>query len=204
MPAPKKPDVTLERVKAAGFEPLLVLVDVKDTSTEELLRAIDVWTSVLKLTGAKAILRDEQFEDSDPWFGFGVRLSSKVLDERAVFAALGSARTAPAEAFVRALIAFNKKHADDLEGGLATHEESETGSAAVEWLVCRDLKHLTLYLKFLETLDLGHTVEQVDVVLRLARVYSARQLAPLVKWAAENDAELLHVWLDNERAWKER
>lgn len=204
MTAPKKPDFTLKRAKTAGFEPLLVLVDVKDTSPGELLRAIDVWTSVLKLTGAKAVLRDEQLEDSDPWFGFGARLSRKVLGERAVFDALGSARTAPAESFVRALIAFNKKNADHLEGGLATHEELETGSAAVEWLVRRDLKHLKLYLKFLGTLDLEHTVEQVNVVLRLAKAYSARQLAPLVEWAAENDAQLLNDWLENERAWKER
>ncbi|MBZ4423309.1 hypothetical protein [Myxococcus sp. RHSTA-1-4] len=199
------PSFTLARTNTGYFEPLLVLVGVKDTSPGELTRAIDVWTSVLKLTGKQSVLRDEQLEDSDPWFGVGVRTAAgEVLDERGVFDALGRAETAPTEAFVRALIAFNRENTDALEGGLATHEELETGSAAVEWLVRQDLGQLELYLKFLESIDLEHTVEQVSVVLRLAEVYSAKQLAPLVKWAEENDASLLNDWLADERAWKER
>lgn len=86
---------------------------------------------------------------------------------------------------------------------MITHEEFETGSAAAQWLVERDLAQLALYIEFLETLDLDHTVAQVDVVLALARRYTSEQLRPLTEWAEAHHAQLLTDWLRDDRAWKD-
>ncbi|XXF80727.1 hypothetical protein P2318_13515 [Myxococcaceae bacterium GXIMD 01537] len=197
------PDFSLEQARVDDpFNPLLLLVETRDTSPGELTRAILVWTSALRSTGKKSVLHARELLERDPWFGFGVRASDTVLNEWEVTERLAPPHVAPVEDFVRALIAFNRENADALEGGLATHEELESGSASVEWLVRQDLRHLGLYLEFLASVDLEHTLEQVNVVLRLARVYSPRQLAPLVAWCEEHDAALLNDWLAGERAWK--
>lgn len=194
----------LEQVEQDSFEPWLVVVDAGQGSAAELERAVGEWVKVLALTGEQAVLKHEALEDSDPWFGFAARVNGEVWGEGEVCAKLAPGAAATVEKFVNALISFNKQHTRVLEGGLYTHEEMETGSAAIEWLVTTDLKYLPLYLAYLHTLDLDHTVEQVSVVLRLSKVYSAQQLTPLIAWAAEHKAQLLNDWLAKERAWKGR
>jgi len=198
---------TVEQVEQDAIEPYLVLIDVADTNAPELERAVRAWSAILQLTGEEAVLERDEFKASDPWFGFGVRVGNKeveVLGESAVVAFLEEPSVPVVAAFIETLISFNKKNKRTLEGGLVTHEEYETGSGAIEWLLKQDLKHLPLYLAYLATLDLEHTLEQVNVVLRLSKVYSANQLEPLIAWAAREKAQLLNDWLANERAWKGR
>jgi len=196
---------TVEQIDQDAFEPYLVLIDVADTKAPELERAVREWSAILQLTGVEAVLERDEFEASDPWFGFGIRVGKKeVLGESAVVALLEEPSGPVVAAFIETLIAFNEKNKRTLDGGLVTHEEYETGSGAIEWLVKHDLTHLPLYLEYLATLDLEHTLEQVNVVLRLSKVYSAKQLEPLIAWAAREKAELLNDWLANERAWKGR
>ena len=187
-----------------GFEALHFVVDVPDVTPASLSRAVQAWTDALGRKGAKSLLADPELRDSDPWFGFGVRCGETLLGEASLMEKLEGADPAPVESFVRAVIAFNKKHADDLEGPLFTHEELETGSDAVKWLVLRDLRQLDLYLDFLATLDLDHTVAQVDTVFALAKRYTPAQLAPLARWVKKHSAQLLDDWLSDDRAWKEK
>ncbi|CAN5377202.1 hypothetical protein BH09MYX1_BH09MYX1_03970 [soil metagenome] len=161
---------TVGQVEQDAFEPYLVLIDVADTTAPELERAVRAWSTVLQLTGKEAVLERDELEASDPWFGFGVRVGKKeVLGESAVVAFLEESSVPVVAAFIETLISFNKKNERALEGGLVTHEEYETGSGAIEWMVKQDLKHLPLYLEYRATLDLEHTLEQVNVVLRLSK-----------------------------------
>jgi hypothetical protein len=48
-----------------------------------------------------------------------------------------------------------------------------------------------LYIAFLETLDLDHTVAQIDVVHALVKRYKRDALRALVKWVETHDAQLL-------------
>jgi len=196
---------TVEQIDQDAFEPYLVLIDVADTKAPELERAVRTWSAILQLTGVEAVLERDEFEASDPWFGFGIRVGKKeVLGESAVVALLEEPSGPVVAAFIETLISFNQKNMRTLEGGHVTHEEYETGSGAIAWLVKQDLRHLPLYLEYLATLDLEHTLELVNVVLRLSKVYAAKQREPLIACAATAKAELLNDWLANERAWKGR
>lgn len=202
-----KPRPTFARVEVGGvtgeLEALLLVTPVEGRTPQSLAEGIAAWADALQHEGA-ALLAAPEVAAGDPWFGFGVSIGETILGEGEVLRALGDdERAAPAvEKFVRALVAFNRAHRDALAGGLFTHDELETGSHAIEWLVTRNLAHLELYLEFLGSLDLEHTLEQVDVVLRLAKTYSPTQLRPLIAWADEHDAQLLNDWLAGERAWK--
>lgn len=204
---PKRPSAFVEFAAAAdpsddeGYEALHFVVDVADLSAASLSRAVSEWTAALGREKAASLLRDPALADQDPWFGFGVRCGKKLMGEASVMQALGDEDPAPVVAFVRALIAFNEKHQEQLEGPLYTHEELETGSGAVKWLLLRDLRHLDLYIEFL-VLDLDHTVAQVDTLFALAKRYTPAELAPLTRWAAEQHAQLLNDWLKDDRAWK--
>lgn len=198
---PMRAPWVLESLTDGRFERRLVVVEVKSLTAVELRRAIKVWAQVLP-TARTTVLKHQAFEGSDPWFGFGVKHRGKVFDEQQTLAKVKDARVAATlEAFVEALIAFNRRHRSLLEGGLATHEELETGTFAVEWLVRHRLAWLPLYLRFLKTLDLEHTVEQVNLVLRLARQYRPEQLRPLAAWCLKHQAARLSDWLVDDRAW---
>lgn len=185
-----------------GYEAHHFVVDVPDLSPTSLSRAVRDWAAALGRNGTDSLLRAPELQDREPWFGFGVRCGTKLLDEATVVEQLGEADPAPVEAFVRAVIAFNEEHHAELAGALATHEELETGSGAAKWLLLRDLRYLDLYIDFIATLDLDHTVAQVDTILALANRYTPAQVGPLKRWAEEHDARLLNDWLEDDRAWK--
>lgn len=194
--------VTLSVNPNDPFQPLLALVEVRSMAHREVTRGIGAWAQVLP-TAKTSILKRAEFKNRDPWFGFGLSFEGTVFDEKATLEQV-TARKAPPSvvAFVEAIIDFNTKHRSFLEGGLVTHEELETGTFAAEWLVQRDLSFLPLYLQFLATLDLDHTVEQVNVLFRLAKRYDAAQLRPLTEWCRAHHASLLSSWLENDRVWK--
>ncbi|AOP35571.1 hypothetical protein A0128_18025 [Leptospira tipperaryensis] len=187
----------------AGFTGHLVLVPLKDLTPFSISEAVVTWTRILK-NAEDFVFSDPIFEDSDPWFGFGVTIEDRVLDEQGLFSQiLGSdslIETSVSE-YIEALIQFNEENDDE---GLATHEELETGTYAILWLLQRSLKYLPLYIRYLNSLDLDHTVAQLDVLFQLAKQYSPAELGSLKKFAKEKDAQLLNDWLEANRVWTEQ
>ena len=185
-----------------GYDAWHYVADVPDLSSTSLRKAIDEWAAALTAGEVESRLQDPAL-DGDPWFGFGVRRDDEFLSEADVMNRLDDGESS-VEAFVRAVVAFNRRHESELEGPLYTHEELETGSGSIKWLLLRDLRYLDLYIEFLGTLDLDHTVAQVETVFALARRYAAEQVSSLTKWSQENHAQRLDDWLANDRAWKVR
>lgn len=187
----------------AGFTGHLVLVAVEDLTSLSVRDAVDSWTRILK-NADDLVFSDPIFEDSDPWFGFGVTMEDRILDEEALFSKIPNSdfliETSVSE-YIEALIHFNEENNDE---GLATHEELETGTYAVLWLLKKNLKYLPLYIRYLNSLDLDHTVAQLDVLFQLAKRYSPIELEPLKKFAKNKDAQLLNDWLESDRVWNER
>ncbi|EMI66969.1 hypothetical protein LEP1GSC073_3691 [Leptospira noguchii str. Cascata] len=120
----------VEMNKKEGLTGILVLVPVKDLSTSSLSKALQDWVEILK-DAKELILSDQIFENSDPWFGFGIFLNDDILFEQDIFFKIPKEeneefKTATIE-YVDAIIRYNK---DDGEG-LLTHEELETGTYAI-------------------------------------------------------------------------
>lgn len=80
--------------------------------------------------------------------------------------------------------------------GLATHEEIETGCAAARWLTLQDAAYLPLYIEYLGSLDLDHTVEQPAVLQALLERHGRDQLAPLLAFVKKRGGQVLGDWLD--------
>ncbi|MBM9500834.1 hypothetical protein JWG44_11300 [Leptospira sp. 201903071] len=187
----------------AGFTGHLVLVPLKDLTSVSIRNAIDTWTRILK-NAEDLVLSDPIFEDSDPWFGFGVRIDDHTFDEQALFSEIPASDSLieiSVSEYLETLIEFNEENNDE---GLSTHEELETGTYAMLWLLQKNLKYLPLYIRYLNSLDLDHTVAQLDVLFQLARQYSPVELEPLKEFAKKKDAQILNDWLDTNRAWTER
>ncbi|RHX92415.1 hypothetical protein [Leptospira stimsonii] len=187
----------------AGFAGHLVLVPLENLAPLSVRDAIDTWTRILK-NADDLVFSDPIFEDSDPWFGFGVILEDQTLDEQALFSRIPSSDPLieiSVSEYIEALIQFNEENGDD---GLATHEELETGTYGILWLLKKNLKYLSLYIQYLNSLDLDHTVAQVDVLFQLAKLYSPIELAPLKDFAKKKDAQLLNDWLESNRVWTEQ
>ncbi|MBM9579536.1 hypothetical protein JWG45_20535 [Leptospira sp. 201903070] len=185
-----------------GFTGHLVLVPIEDLSPASIRNAIDTWRRILK-NAEDLVLSDPIFEDSDPWFGFGVTIEDQTFDEQALFSEIRTFDPLieiSVSEYIEALIEFNEENDDE---GLSTHEELETGTYAILWLLQKNLKYLSLYLRYLNSLDLDHTVAQLDVLFQLAKQYSPLELEPLKEFAKKKDAQILNDWLDADRAWKE-
>ncbi|UOG49093.1 hypothetical protein [Leptospira noguchii] len=191
----------VEMNKKEGLTGILVLVPVKDLSTSSLSKVLQDWVEILK-DAKELILSDQIFENSDPWFGFGIFLNDDILFEQDIFFKIPKEenekfKTATIE-YVNAIIRYNK---DDGEG-LLTHEELETGTYAILWLLEKDLQFLSLYLEYLSSLDLDHMAAQLDVLFRLTKLYSPSDLEPLKNFAKENYVQQFDNWLEDDRAWK--
>ncbi|MGJ4752800.1 hypothetical protein [Leptospira kmetyi] len=198
-----KPKFSLKTVtmdEEVGFTAHLVLVPISESNSKEIKEAIVSWTKILK-DAEESVLSDPVFEESDPWFGFGVTIGDRVLTEQEIFSEISKEDEgieAAAIDFIKELIRYNKNDGE----GLVTHEELETGTYAMLWLLEKSLKHLDLYLKYLGSLDLDHMVAQLDVLFRIVKLYSAAELEPLKKFSEENYVQQFNNWFENDRAWK--
>ncbi len=183
------------------YEPIAVLVPVSDTSASSLCRAIQKWSELLA-NAQRLIISDKIFENSDEWFGFGVELHGSAIGEQSVFehAPNDQALEKAIVGFVEVLIAYNHT----AEEALATHEEMDTGTYALRWLLLADLRHMPLYLRYLDSIDLDHSVSQLDVVFALAKKYTPAEVEPVIAYARQHGVQILNDWLNNERAWNKK
>ncbi|RHX81264.1 hypothetical protein DLM76_04355 [Leptospira yasudae] len=193
---------TVEMDEEVGFTGNLVLIPVENLTSAALVKAVDAWTEILK-NAENLVLSNPIFEESDPWFGFGVSVEGRVLSERDLFSEIESLDPVLETSLVRYMDTLIRYNQDKTNGeGLPTHEELETGTFTILRLLQKNLSYLPLYLRYLGSLDLEHTVAQLDVLFSLAKQYSSSQLAPLKKFAKDSNAETLQHWLENDRAWK--
>ncbi len=140
-----KPKFTIQTVEMdenAGFTGNLVIIPIENLKNAEAL-----------------VLSDPIFKDSDPWFGFGISLQGKILDEKDLFSQIDSLDPDLETSLVRYLDTLIHYNQDQTNGeGLATHEELETGTFTMLRLLQKNLSYLPLYLRYLGSLDLEHTV----------------------------------------------
>ncbi|AXR67799.1 hypothetical protein [Leptospira mayottensis] len=194
---------TVEMDEEVGFTGNLVLIPVEDLTSPTLCKAVDTWTEILK-HAEDLVLSDPIFEESDPWFGFGVSLKGKIFYEKDLFSELESLDPVLETSLVRYMETLIRYNLEETEGeGLATHEELETGTFTILRLLQKNLAYLPLYLRYLASLDLDHTVAQLDVLFSLAKQYSSSQLEPLKKFAKDTNVQLLNDWLEDDRVWKD-
>ncbi|MBW0432886.1 hypothetical protein HGB47_04580 [Leptospira yasudae] len=198
---PKFAIKTVEMDEEVGFTGNLVLIPVENLTSAAIVKAVDAWTEILK-NAENLVLSNPIFEESDPWFGFGVSVEGRVLSERDLFSEIESLDPVLETSLVRYMDTLIRYNQDKTNGeGLPTHEELETGTFTILRLLQKNLSYLPLYLRYLGSLDLEHTVAQLDVLFSLAKQYSSSQLAPLKKFAKDSNAETLQHWLENDRAW---
>ncbi|TGL80152.1 hypothetical protein [Leptospira yasudae] len=199
---PKFAIKTVEMDEEVGFTGNLVLIPVENLTSAALVKAVDAWTEILK-NAENLVLSNPIFEESDPWFGFGVSVQGRVLSERDLFSEIESLDPVLETSLVRYMDALIRYNQEETNGeGLPTHEELETGTFTILRLLQKNLSYLPLYLRYLGSLDLEHTVAQLDVLFSLAKQYSSSQLAPLKKFAKDFNVETLQHWLENDRAWE--
>jgi hypothetical protein len=198
------PDYAI-RILNDGYHefPVIAIVCINN-STVEIIRAIQSWSTLLNdLEAMEQIVSDQVFEHRDPWFSFGILVDEKVIDEETLFKSLVSKPeqlVKAVEEFILTLIQYNKK---ELDGeGLCIHEECETGSFAILWLVLHDISFLKLYINFLESIDLDHTVFQTVVLRILAKKYKPEEMLALKQFVKTNNIQLLMDWTENDRAWQ--
>ncbi len=152
---------------------------------------------------------DEQVEnhpdldDGEPWFGFAWRLADgKVWSEAEVFsAARKHVHFLPQiEKFVELVIAYNDRLGGDPE--FMVNEELEAGAYALESLLSVDSsRYLPLYLRFLKSFDMEHTVRQLDYVRQLKESLSETNFTKLSDFIRRQaDCGLLREVLGLERA----
>ncbi|PJZ58537.1 hypothetical protein [Leptospira barantonii] len=198
-----KPKFSLKTVimdEEVGFTAHLVVVPVSEFNPKEIGKAILSWTKILE-DAEESVLSDPIFEKSDPWFGFGVTIEDQILNEQDIFSKIpkdDEEIQAASIGFIKELIRYNK---DDGEG-LVTHEELETGTYTMLWLLEKNLKHLDLYIQYLSSLDLDHMVAQSDVLFKLTKLYSPAELESLKKFSKENYVQQFNHWFENDRAWE--
>ncbi|TGN01135.1 hypothetical protein [Leptospira yasudae] len=199
---PKFAIKTVEMDEEVGFTGNLVLIPVENLTSAAIVKAVDAWTEILK-NAENLVLSNPIFEESDPWFGFGVSVEGRVLSERDLFSEIESLDPVLETSLVRYMDTLIRYNQDKTDGeGLPTHEELETGTFTILRLLQKNLSYLPLYLRYLGSLDLEHTVAQLDVLFSLAKQYSSSQLAPLKKFAKDFNVETLQHWLENDRAWE--
>ncbi|EKR28578.1 hypothetical protein LEP1GSC087_4329 [Leptospira interrogans serovar Bataviae str. L1111] len=184
----------------AGFTGNLVITPIENLTPPVISKAIDTWTEILKNT-EELVLSDPIFKDSDPWFGFGISLQGKILNEKDLFSQIDSLDPDLETSFVRYLDTLIHYNQDQMDGeGLATHEELETGTFTMLRLLQKNLSYLPLYLRYLGSLDLEHTVAQLDVLFSLKKQYSSEQLKPLKEFAKNANIESFLWRLENDEA----
>ncbi|XDD50018.1 hypothetical protein AB3N59_16890 [Leptospira sp. WS92.C1] len=184
-----------------NFSGVLAVVPVEDLTSPKLCEVVDRWTEILE-NAEELVFSNSIFEDSEPWFGFGASVGNHILDEQSLFSSAETWDSSFENATIKYIKTLTRYNTINNNGGLITHEEMETGTFAVLWLLQKDLKYLSLYLEYLNSLDLDLTVAQLDVLFSLAKQYSPLQLAPLKRFAMEKDAQLLNDWLVADRMWQ--
>ncbi|MCG6169485.1 hypothetical protein [Leptospira sanjuanensis] len=199
---PKFAIQTVEMDKEVGFTGNLVLIPVENLTSAALVRAVDAWTEILK-NAENLVLSNPIFEESDPWFGFGVSVGGRVLSEQDLFSEIESLDPVFETSLVRYMEALIRYNQEKTNGeGLPTHEELETGTFTILRLLQKNLGYLPLYMRYLSSLDLDHTVSQLDVLFSLAKQYSSSQLEPLRKFSETNYFQQFNDWFENDRAWE--
>lgn len=186
----------MEMDEEVGFTAHLVTVPIEKLDSKEIGNAIVSWTEILK-DAEESVLSDSIFEDSDPWFGFGITIGERILTEEDVFSEVSKDDSEIEKVvidFINELIRYNKNDGE----GLVTHEELETGTYATLWLLEKNLKHLDLYIQYLSSLDLDHMVAQLDTLFKLRKMYSPAELEPLKKFSKENYVQQFNHWFEND------
>ncbi|EMG23999.1 hypothetical protein LEP1GSC150_4649 [Leptospira interrogans serovar Copenhageni str. LT2050] len=90
------------------------------------------------------------------------------MNEKDLFSQIDSLDPDLETSLVRYLDTLIHYNQDQMDGkGLATHEELETGTFTMLRLLQKNLSYLPLYLRYLGSLDLEHTVAQLDVLFSL-------------------------------------
>jgi cytohesin len=134
----------------------------------------------------------EEYDNADGWFSLHFDVGGEEQDEAAFFAALAfddELEFVMEEQIILRLAAFNKD-----AGTVYTHEELETGSAAAEYYASQDADLVWVYHEFLKSLDLDHTVEQIDVVERLIALHGRDEMDSIIGWLDRNGGVLFeHV-----------
>jgi hypothetical protein len=194
-------EFAVQIINTSYHEYPLVCVKSEGLSTFHLKRAISQWGEILS-THSQKITSDEIFKTRDPWFGFGVDTYPKILTERETLTQITEPQLLESTVvnFIETIIAYNKPQEDQI---LYTHEELETGTDSILWLLKRNIDFLNLYIRFLKSIDLEHTVAQVDTIFALSKIYTPQQVKPLLDFTRSTSASILNIWLENDRAWKE-
>ena len=108
-------------------------------------------------------------DEDEPWFGWAFELAARTLVEAELFPRVAAERELRPliETYVKRVIELFRETGG--EPGFYVNEETEAGSKAIESLVIADPPtYLPLYHRYLEAVDLEHTVEQHSVVRRIA------------------------------------
>jgi ankyrin repeat protein len=183
--APSAPATGIALVQRKGdWKCVLPLAGTKKADLSKTLAAM---TSVMKDV-ERLVFRNPDYGTEDRLVSFELApAKGKPWDESRFFGACAKEPSlhAPIAAFVKAVIAAN---ADDT---VYAHEELEEGTDAIRALLLAKAKGaLALYLAFLDSIDLDHTVEQPAVVRAIRKLYPAKQLRPILDLLKQNGVEL--------------
>jgi hypothetical protein len=176
------PHYIIQILKDDIFDFPVVAIPCRDNSPDELVAAIKQWRDLLcNSKGMKNLLSYQVFEKTR-WFGFGIKIGNTIYSEQNIFSETKASDelTKVTSDFIQHLTNYNKTNLP-LEG-LYTHEELETGTYAVRWLLLNELKYQTLYIKYLDSIDLDHTVEQHTTISLLYKKYGPDNIRPLTNF----------------------
>lgn len=122
------------------------------------------------------------YSNGDGWFGFRFDLDGAEdgLDERGFFSmCVERTELRPAvEKVVRQIVKFNKQGYEPVY----VHEEQEAGGLAMEALLrTEDPKYLPLFLDYLNSIDIDHTVHLFELMDDVREWFSDDQLADITE-----------------------
>lgn len=160
---------------------ILALAKISSFCPEDMSVVINSWTDCL--LAPQKIFKNKLFEKRDLWFGFGCEINKdEFIDECEFFKCLevNSKNKNAVINFVKALITFNNTYTDE---GLNTNEEIETGLWAFEWILKSQVPESSfLYMQYLQSIDLNHTVEQPNMIEGIWKLISPDERAVLLSF----------------------
>jgi hypothetical protein len=188
----QKPEFKLEK---HAYAPTLI-IEIKSQSPENLLQVVKDWSTLIK-SHSDEIINHHTINKRQIWFGLGYRDSDNLFSEEELFDKLSYSMPKAKEEVVNLVQSIIKLNTT-LHDGFYTDEDLETGTYAIRWLVLNDLKCQTLYIEYLSSIDLDHTVEQLRTVQLLKEKYGLKKLKPLDDFAEEAESESLLNYLNDD------
>lgn len=154
-----------------------VMLESDPNETAAVLRELLTITQDIKGN----VYEHPDYQDPDENLCFIVNEEAEELNELKVFkACVADNQLRPGvQRYVEQIVKFN----DERDGEpVYTHEEQEAGGLAMEALLAtKDKAYLPLFLKYLESIDIDHTVHLYALMPKVRKAYREDQLAAISK-----------------------